>query len=1366
MKNCSIQFFQTSITRKSASGDAVISRAVDGNGNVLTETDPNGNETIYTYDAHDRMLTSHGPMGAGQIFTYDGNGNVESETVLNSTGNQVTLKAYDNANRIKAVSLPEGGLNTYIYDGNGNIITETRPNGYHATYDYNNLNLPTRKTINQQTWLLSYDLVGNLITESWPKTSDQSTANLIAYEYDVLNREVLRTDSVGLIQSQAYDADSNLITQVDGNANTISYAYNDLHQRISETKPLGRGHSYTYTLFDELLTDTGPNGTITHGVDQLGRRYSSTGPNDYNMLFAYDLNGNITSQTDSRSITTTFVVNALNQTESQTTGSFSMTMSHDTVGNQLSQTDYRGIVSEFTYDKDNRQLTLTRAGALQSTTTYNQAGLPTVIKDARGNNTVHEYNTQYHKTRTLLPENQIISFSPNAFGDVEFQNNPGPNDITRTYDLRRRLKTETNGAGETTAFEYDLNNNRIAVTKPGGQRWEYDFDAANRLTAVKNIPEAITTSYSYDTADNLETITDAMVRVTTFTFDNRNRKKSKTYPGDGAIIGYDYDANSNLKTITYPNGVIVTHFYDDLNRVYQQTHSGTYGDASVVMTLDGNGNVEHIAENIDGSSYTYSMQYDDLDRMKSKTDRYGNTFFYTYDANGNRKLFRDHDNKVTNYQYDKLNRLKQLDQAGLGAFTWTYDDAGLPKRIDYPNGSEANYGYDNANRIALIDNKQSGVTVTSHAYEYDANGNRDKLTESNIDVSQITTYFYDDADRLVQTNYPSYTSTLTLDKVGNRALEVKIYPMNSVNNITYDYGYNSRDQLTSVSDGDALNITYSYDAFGNQTEKDTNGVITTFDYSPRQRVKSITIGAASPNEYQYDYAGQRINSQTNGMEKHYLYDGLTLVAETNAIGNTLATYHYGQRRQLAESRNGQNSFYLADALGTNVAITNSDGSIQNRMDYDVWGNLNQETASSESPFGFTGYIKDDETDLYYANARYYDSFTGRFLREDPLNGDVNTPPSLHRYLYGYANPTYYVDPTGKYGEVGHYYTTLIVAEALGFSAEDAMTLAFFSQLPDEVDELDAIELVIGRILGSGEIDEIAEERLPGLHALKEALNPLKPGKFGAYSEVETNRTIQAIFNLNGNLAGIGLLVHRLGDSFSHRRLDDESLLYHPDFGHGSHGTMPDIIQRRPELYLKYVRTLTATLANVKGGIDDKELSKITNNIIGKLGLLNTIPTHKNRGSNFPFNSKGLLKTGNDIISMPNDFNNQIVHKSDSELVSESNGMASMLLLQINKIRDAKGLPLLNIGYKPENYSISHFSTNDISIVQALSTLLDSTSQDQNASTIGYSEKFVYDSLIKAMNSLSEVVPLDLENAINANEVLIIVEPKTNELELK
>ncbi|WP_229794358.1 RHS repeat-associated core domain-containing protein, partial [Arenicella chitinivorans] len=45
-------------------------------------------------------------------------------------------------------------------------------------------------------------------------------------------------------------------------------------------------------------------------------------------------------------------------------------------------------------------------------------------------------------------------------------------------------------------------------------------------------------------------------------------------------------------------------------------------------------------------------------------------------------------------------------------------------------------------------------------------------------------------------------------------------------------------------------------------------------------------------------------------------------------------------------------------------------------------------------------------------ARYYDPDTARFINEDTYLGESNTPPSLHRYLYAYGNPTVYIDPDG------------------------------------------------------------------------------------------------------------------------------------------------------------------------------------------------------------------------------------------------------------------------------------------------------------------------------------------------------------------
>lgn len=52
----------------------------------------------------------------------------------------------------------------------------------------------------------------------------------------------------------------------------------------------------------------------------------------------------------------------------------------------------------------------------------------------------------------------------------------------------------------------------------------------------------------------------------------------------------------------------------------------------------------------------------------------------------------------------------------------------------------------------------------------------------------------------------------------------------------------------------------------------------------------------------------------------------------------------------------------------------------------------------------------------YFGARYYDPDTGRFINQDEYLGEQEVPPSLHRYLYAYSNPTVYVDEDGNLAE--------------------------------------------------------------------------------------------------------------------------------------------------------------------------------------------------------------------------------------------------------------------------------------------------------------------------------------------------------------
>jgi RHS repeat-associated protein len=70
---------------------------------------------------------------------------------------------------------------------------------------------------------------------------------------------------------------------------------------------------------------------------------------------------------------------------------------------------------------------------------------------------------------------------------------------------------------------------------------------------------------------------------------------------------------------------------------------------------------------------------------------------------------------------------------------------------------------------------------------------------------------------------------------------------------------------------------------------------------------------------------------------------------------------------------------------------------------------------------FTGYQKDDETGLDFAEARYYNDAHGRFTAVDPLlaSGKSVNPQTFNRYVYTMNRPLNHTDPTGM--QVGKQY---------------------------------------------------------------------------------------------------------------------------------------------------------------------------------------------------------------------------------------------------------------------------------------------------------------------------------------------------------
>ena len=115
------------------------------------------------------------------------------------------------------------------------------------------------------------------------------------------------------------------------------------------------------------------------------------------------------------------------------------------------------------------------------------------------------------------------------------------------------------------------------------------------------------------------------------------------------------------------------------------------------------------------------------------------------------------------------------------------------------------------------------------------------------------------------------------------------------------------------------------------------------------------------------------------------------------------------------------TFHHSDHLGSSSVDTDEAGDVRSLTDYYAYGEVRFSTAAEDplsdgdydNPYKFTGKELDDETGLYYYEARYYNAAIGRFVSIDPWGGDLSDPQSLNKYAYVSNNPVKYVDPSGE-----------------------------------------------------------------------------------------------------------------------------------------------------------------------------------------------------------------------------------------------------------------------------------------------------------------------------------------------------------------
>ncbi len=126
---------------------------------------------------------------------------------------------------------------------------------------------------------------------------------------------------------------------------------------------------------------------------------------------------------------------------------------------------------------------------------------------------------------------------------------------------------------------------------------------------------------------------------------------------------------------------------------------------------------------------------------------------------------------------------------------------------------------------------------------------------------------------------------------------------------------------------------------------------------------------------------------------------------------------------MAYTLNGTTSryYFQRNLLGDVVAIYDTTGTLVVKYIYDAWGNctISGETTNyalaHANPIRYRGYYYDDDTGLYYLNARYYSPKWCRFISPDSTPYlDPESVNGLNLYCYCNNDPVNYSDPSGHF----------------------------------------------------------------------------------------------------------------------------------------------------------------------------------------------------------------------------------------------------------------------------------------------------------------------------------------------------------------
>ncbi len=796
-------------------------------GRQVSTTDPNGNQTQYTYDADGRVTSITDPAGLVTTFTYSG-GRLASTTTPDG---RTTLFEYDARGELIKYDEPDITSVQYAYDSDGRLTGVTDQRGHTTTYSYGaggrhtgttypdgasvSLNVAATLGLSELGGATDGQYVREEDRHSVYEDANGNRSHVLVNEFgtplwsrDPLKRLTLYrrdpdnlvtavetpSDVSTLVPSQIYaDVFNQLAVVLDGASQTRldnpSSMFARLWQVLIAPAHAQLASSLPHVMRTELDYDDNGNVVAMREIADDGSFAAFNGL-QRETLYEYEPDHNRLIR---KQVALRYYISAYQYAET--------TYDYDADGNLIKMTDPVGSVTTHTYDSAGLRLTTTDPNGNTTTFTYDALGRLEIVTDALG--------TRYRYVRDSRG---------NVLLRIDAEGLPEERRVSFTYDALNRMLTSMNGEGELTVHSYDAAGNPFSVEDPTGVRFIRTFDSRNRVSAVQD-PARGKVALEFDGNSNTTAITDPEGNRTALEYDAADRLV-RTVDALGDERRAAYDVRDNVISVAAAHGRTTTYAMDIFDRVVTRTnplgHAATFKfdladrktrftppitARAVAARYDDAGRLTDTVRNsIHQRDYTYdaahnlltadtyyfkeAFTYDALHRPTRAASTNRNAYLdYTYDALGRRTSMTDEFGAETLYEWDKADRLTAVTTPAGKRIEFDRDPAGRRSALRLPNGLETRYAYDarpgvpgGTGRLASIAHgiesatgsqaTALGTALGTFTYNYDNRGDITQIAEP----ARARNFNYDAMARLVGVTDGAGAAleTYTLDEEGNR----------------------------------------------------------------------------------------------------------------------------------------------------------------------------------------------------------------------------------------------------------------------------------------------------------------------------------------------------------------------------------------------------------------------------------------------------------------------------------------------------------------------------------------------------------------------------------------------------------------------